>query len=94
MDELEVEERLDENGKPLVFVSSPKFRSKFVIHKSNDGFCFLSIKMEKGRTPEVLQGKFTNLESALYLIKRHVRNSRETSVVRRDKTYEENHKSV
>lgn len=88
-----VEESLDEWGKPILKIKSPKFKQTFTVRKSNNGFSFFEVAVQKGKVPKEIGGTYTTLYKAQDALLSYIDRSKESLITRRDKTYEENHKA-
>lgn len=91
LSDIEIEETLDDFGKPTLSISSPKFKGKFIIYKSNDGFSFFKVKMTVGKVAKELEGAYSTMYKAKDAVEFYINKSKASPSVRRDKTYEENH---
>jgi hypothetical protein len=94
MEDIKVEETIDDNGSPRLIFTTPKFKAKFIVRKSNDGFSFFEVAVDSGRIPAELGGKYTGLSQASQEVKKYIKKSKETKSVKRDRTYEKNHGST
>lgn len=88
---ISVEESLDDFGKPRFVIKTDKFKSDFIVKKSNNGFSFFEVAVSKGKVPKELEGSYSTAYIALDAVKHYVKKSKPSASVRRDKNYEENH---
>jgi hypothetical protein len=63
---------------------SDKFVSDFIIQKSNDGFIFFEIRLEKGTLPAALSGRYTTMRSAQKAVVAYVNSAKETKAAKRE----------
>jgi len=98
--DVQVTEYLDEFGRFAIKVHSPKYKTPFIIHKTEDGHAMYSIKGSLGLTSTALEGWFTSSDDALRHLKSFLRRSKDSDTVTRDKTrarsrkYKENAKAT
>ena len=84
------EESVDDNKKPVLTVTSPKHKPKYIIKKSEDGFQFFDITMKpQGQLPQALKGKFSTPESALRCINAYVLQTTTTKRKEMDDRFKE-----
>ena len=86
-----VEEEWDEDGRPKYIVSSDKFKVKWIVRKSEDGFAFYEIVCTKGKLAKELQSKFTTSAKALDAVKSYIDRSSVSNTVAVERNYEERH---
>lgn len=83
-----VVEKMDDFDHPMLTITSSKFKQKFYVRKSNDGFAFYTVNVTKGNVPKALQGFFTKMSEAKKSVLKYIDNSSETPTVQRDKRYD------
>jgi len=84
MEDIKREETFDNEGRPVVIISSPKFKEPFVISKAPNGFIFYQIRHSKGTTAEELTGSYTGLKEAEKALLRYISKAKETIAARRE----------
>ena len=78
-------EYLDDDGKPVIEVSSPKRKEPVVVYKSVGGFPFFSLKLGGGqKNPKELNGQYTQLSLAKAAAIVFLKNSKVSQTARRD----------
>lgn len=77
------------NEKPKTVIESDKTNHKWIVQKSNDGFIFYEIKVDRGNVPKELQGQYSRMKHAVDAVKEYERTMDETKRRRRDKRFEE-----
>lgn len=88
---MRVDETVDDFGKPMYRITTPKMKSEVVVYKSNDGFAHFKIKWTKGATPKKLTGSYTGLREALKDVTQYISTMATTKTQRTETYYEENH---
>lgn len=88
---MDVKEKVDEKGSPMIEVTTDKTKSTFTVFKGNNGFVFYEIKVSNGSVPKALQGNYTRMEHGLKAVQDYIRGMKVTSAKKRDKTWEDNH---
>ena len=91
MEDVKVTELRDDNGKPLFKVETPKYKTPFVVKKSNDGYAFFVITSEAPQVSDRLNGKWKKASDALAYLLHFIKNAEASISVRRDMKYEKNH---
>lgn len=84
---MDVQEKLDDNGKPYLEVNSDLNNIKYYVHKSNDGFIFYQISQSSGKVPERLNQLFTTQVKAFDALKEHLRTAPKSKTKERDEKY-------
>jgi hypothetical protein len=87
---VEVKEELRDD-KPFFTITSAKRRSSFYVSKSNDGFVFYEVGMEKGTVPTKLSGRYTTCSKAVEAVVSYINTQPETKKTRVDNNYAERH---
>jgi len=87
---VEIKEEL-RNDKPFFIITSPKRKSAFHVGKTNDGFVFYEITMEKGALPVKLSGRYTTFSKAIEAVVNYIETQPETKKVRVENNYAELH---
>jgi len=94
MEEVNISERLSEDNRVILTITSEKFKTKFIVSKRNDGFALFKVATEEGVLPKALSGSYTKLGLAKEDVLKYIKNSKPTKSVVRDKKYEKNHGSA
>lgn len=81
---MDVNETVDDFGKPLFEVTSDKFKTTFRVKKEFGGYAFYTIEVSKGHIPEKLSGRYTNHERALADLQSYIRQAKPSKTVKRD----------
>ena len=80
-----VEALLDQDRRLYFKITTPKFRSPFLIKKSEDGFVHYSVFLDgPGKIAAKLQGSFTRPDLAIQAVRTYIESAQESKVVRRD----------
>jgi hypothetical protein len=75
----DIDEGLDEFGKPMMAIDCPDKRSKPIhIVKSRGGSSLFELKVEKSSVPVALAGKYTTIEDAMTVTMQYLAASRHT----------------
>lgn len=82
---VDVERKLDPEGKEILVVTTPKTNCTYYIQKSVDGFTFYDILVDHGSVPKGLSGKYTGPDNALKALTKHIHQMKDTATVKRDK---------
>lgn len=77
-------EFIDNKAEQSCVCKSDKMVTDILINKSQDGYIFFEIKLEKGPTPSELSGKYTNIPSAKKAVAKYLANKKETIAARRE----------
>ena len=77
-------EFIDNKAEQSVVCKSDKMLTDIYINKSQDGYIFFEIKLERGPTPSELSGKYTNIPSAKKAVAKYLSNKKETNAARRE----------
>lgn len=90
---VEVKESLDVLGNVQIQISDPeKSKVTYTVHKTNDGFAFYAVRMDKGVVPKELSSSYTKLEDAEKAVIRYLSKQKMSPTLRRDKNTEEREK--
>lgn len=81
---IKVTEKLDDNGKPQVTISSDKIAAKFIVFKSENGFPFFSIRSTNGSIADELSGQYTKLQWAVDATVHYLEVAKPSATVARD----------
>ena len=61
-----------------------KSKSTYTVHKSNDGFPFFEVLIDKGSVPATLSGRFTTPDKAIKAVEDYLKTKRVSQNVERD----------
>lgn len=81
---MDVEQTLDDFGKPFFTVQTDKAVEPYYIRKSNDGFIFYEIRTKSGKIAADLAGKYSSSVAALEALEKYVANKRITKEAKRN----------
>lgn len=83
---VEVTETIDEFGNSLILVTDPdKILMNYKVTKSNDGYCFFEVRVEKGNVPKELTSRFTSLRDAEKAVVSYVSKLPRSYTMKREK---------
>ena len=88
---VEIKETVDRNKKPYFTITSDKYKSDFIVRKTEDGYQFYEVAASKATLPKALEGRYLTPEDAIKKVKEYLNGVKKTAAKRRDETYEENH---
>lgn len=90
MDGIVIKEFSNNLGKACLEISSDKFKTTFTIQPAHRQHHFYEV-VTKGKTSPAIQGLFMSIGDARDAVKRHIRSSKPSKAVARDRAYEERH---
>jgi len=61
-----------------------KSKSTYTVHKTQDGFAFFEVLIDKGSVPAVLSGRFTTPDKAIKAVEDYLRKRAPSQTVKRD----------
>ena len=90
MEDVKIEETIGEDGGAKATITSPKFKEPFVIRKA--GFTGTMFEVQvSGRKSGNIHGLFTTVDDAKQAVLQHIRLSKPSKAVQRDKKWMERH---
>jgi hypothetical protein len=76
------------NENPTVEIDSDKFKHKFIVKKSEDGFAFWQVRVTQGQVPAALSAFYTTMEKAVDAVLEYERKAQKSKTVVRDEKFE------
>lgn len=70
------------NEAPKVTVTSPKYKTPFIIEKEESGFIFYRVRLEKGAVPKPLTGNYTSMQAGVDAVVKFISTAKETNGAR------------
>jgi hypothetical protein len=77
-------EFIEDTSKQRCVIKTEKMKTDIVVYKEIGGYHFFKIKMETGKTPDELSGKYSSLRKGMLAVENYLKNKKETKTVRRD----------
>lgn len=81
---MDVKEKTDENGSPMLVVTTDKANVEYYVKKTNDGFVFYYISSSSGKIPDSLKGVYTRMAAAKEELNKYIHNMSKSKTKQRD----------
>ncbi len=91
--EVNVEEFIDEDGKPRATIKTNKRNATYTVAKTDDGFAMFQILVSKGSLPKELSGLYTRLDDAIKALTHYIVSTPDSKAASRDKYFKDKKKN-
>lgn len=81
---MDVKEKTDDRGSPMLVVKTDKANAEYYIKKTNNGFVFYQISVNGGQIPESLSGMYTRMSTAKEHLLKYLDKMPKTKTKQRD----------